>query len=376
MIKMSKTKVMLKNIYKSFRRKNKVVDVLKGVNLEIEEGKFTVILAPSGEGKTTLLRIIAGLERPDRGQVIIDGKVMNDVPPKDRNLAMVFQNYAIYPFLNVYDNIAFPLKIAHVDKDEIKRRVEEVARMLQIDQLLDRKPMQLSGGQRQRVAIARALVKGTKLLLMDEPLSNLDAQLRTRARAELKELQNRLGITIVYVTHDQSEAMVLADNVAILHNGVVEDFGSPMRIYMRPATTWVASFIGNPPMNLVEGRVSNGKFLFGDYIVELPSEIIQNLELRDGEAVFGIRPEYVRIGKGDIKATVKLIEPLGSQTLFHVSVNGVDLKIMVFGNQLIELNKQITINLSSENAVIFDKATGKIAMRGDVSLFENKLSAQ
>ena len=245
--------VKLEHVKKTFHVKGRDIHVLKDINLEIPDHKFVVILAPSGEGKTTLLRIIAGLETVDSGKVIIGGKVVNDYPPKDRKVAMVFQNYAIYPFMTVYNNIAFPLRIMHLPKDEIDKKVRAVARMLQIDDLLERKPNQISGGQRQRVAICRALVKGADVLLLDEPLSNLDAQLRTLARAELKNLQRKLKMTTIYVTHDQVEAMVLADYVAILHDGKIEDFDTPENVYKNPMDTWVAGFIGNPPMNLING---------------------------------------------------------------------------------------------------------------------------
>ncbi|MEM0142779.1 MAG: ABC transporter ATP-binding protein [Candidatus Parvarchaeum sp.] len=356
-------KVILKDIYKSFKSKKKIVDVLKGVNLEIPDGKFTVILAPSGEGKTTLIRIIAGLERQDKGDVYIGDKLVNDAPPKDRKLAMVFQNYAIYPFMDVYSNIAFPLKIMHMKKDEMDKKIKEVANMLQIGDLLERKPSQLSGGQRQRVAIARALVKGTNLLLLDEPLSNLDAQLRTIARAELKELQKKLNITTIYVTHDQIEAMVLADQVAVLHNGKIESVDSPLNVYNRPLDTWVASFIGNPPMNLLKGELLNEKtFLFEGYKIKLPASVSQKLKINKGTATLGIRPEDIEFGKGDLKGTVKLIEPLGSQTLLRVIIGKTELNVVVFQTQIIELNKEITINVSSDKIVLFDK-NGVIALK-------------
>ncbi len=348
--------VTLKGIYKSFKRKKKVTEVLKGVDLEIPNGKFTVILAPSGEGKTTLIRIIAGLEKQDKGDIYIDNKIVNEIPPKDRKLAMVFQNYAIYPFMNVYDNIAFPLKIAHAKKEDIEKKVKETAKMLQIDELLDRQPSQLSGGQRQRVAIARALVKGAKLLLLDEPLSNLDAQLRTIARAELKQLQKSLGITVVYVTHDQVEAMVLADQVAVLHNGKIESVDSPISMYKNPKDVWVAGFIGNPPMNLINGELIDERtFSFEGYKVKIPTSISKRIKTNKGKVTLGIRPEDIVVGDGNIKAIVKLVEPLGSQTLLQVTVGKNDLNVVVFQNSSIELNKPISLNLSSDNLVIFNE---------------------
>jgi multiple sugar transport system ATP-binding protein len=352
-------KVALKNIYKSFKHKSKVVNVLQGVTLEIPESKFTVVLAPSGEGKTTLIRVIAGLEKQDSGDVYIGDKIVNDTPPKDRKLAMVFQNYAIYPFMNVYDNIAFPLKIAHAPKDEIDKKVKEVSKMLEIGELLDRRPSQLSGGQRQRVAIARALIKGTDLLLLDEPLSNLDAQLRTLARAELKELQKRLKTTIVYVTHDQTEAMVLADQVAILHAGKIEQVDDPLIVYRKPKDTWVAKFIGNPPMNLIEGELLDEKtFQFEDNKIKIPPSISKILKVKKGKAILGIRPENIKINEGNVKATIKFVEPLGSETILHLVVGKIQLDAIAFQMHTVELNKEINIDLSDESIVMFDSKTG------------------
>ncbi|MCL4372740.1 ABC transporter ATP-binding protein [Candidatus Parvarchaeota archaeon] len=353
--------VSLKGIYKSFKRKKKIVEVLKGVDLDIPDGKFTVILAPSGEGKTTLIRIIAGLEKQDKGDVYIGNKIVNDTPPKDRNLAMVFQNYAIYPFMDVFNNIAFPLKIMHMKKEEIEKKVRETAKMLQIDELLDRRPSQLSGGQRQRVAIARALVKGANLLLLDEPLSNLDAQLRTVARAELKELQKRLHITVVYVTHDQVEAMVLADQVAVLHNGKIEAVDNPMVLYRKPKDVWVAGFIGNPPMNLIEGELIDEKtFSFEGYKIKIPNSISKKLKISKGKATLGIRPEDIKVGEGNVKAIVNLIEPLGSQTLLRVTIGKTTINVIIFQTHIIELNKEMTLDLTSDNLAVFDK-TGQNA---------------
>nr|WP_230952288.1 ABC transporter ATP-binding protein [Sulfolobus acidocaldarius] len=250
--------LQLSDIWKSFKIKKQVIEVLKGVSLDVNKGEFVVILGPSGEGKTTLLRIISGLEVQDKGEVYIDGERVDNIPPKDRNVAMVFQNYAIYPFMSVFDNIAFPLKLKKLPKQEIAKKVREVAELLQIEKLLDRKPYQLSGGQKQRVAIARALVKGAQLLLMDEPLANLDAQIRMIAREELKELQRKLGFTVVYVTHDQTEALALADRVALLRKGVLQAYDKPMKLFKRPNNIWVASFLGNPPMNLLKVKVDEG----------------------------------------------------------------------------------------------------------------------
>ncbi|MGC9072457.1 MAG: ABC transporter ATP-binding protein, partial [Acidilobus sp.] len=226
--------VKLVDIWKTYRLKGSSVTPLRGLNLSVEKGELVVILGPSGEGKTTLLRIVAGLLRQDRGHVYLRGELVDDMPPRDRNVAMVFQSYAIYPFMSVYDNIAFPLKLAHRPRQEVDAKIKEVAKLLKIDDILDKKPGQLSGGQRQRVAIAKALVKGADLLLMDEPMANLDAQVRVFAREELKQLHRNLRTTIIYVTHDQVEALSLATKLGVLHDGVLQDYGDPMEVYRRP----------------------------------------------------------------------------------------------------------------------------------------------
>ncbi len=354
--------VRLEHIKKTFHVKGKDVNVLKDVNLDVPDHKFVVILAPSGEGKTTLLRIIAGLETVDSGKVYIGGKVVNDYPPKDRKVAMVFQNYAIYPFMTVYDNIAFPLKIAHVKKELIDKKVREAAKMLQISDLLDRKPSQISGGQRQRVAICRAIVKGADVLLLDEPLSNLDAQLRTLARAELKELQRRLKLTTIYVTHDQVEAMVLADYVAILHNGVIEDFDTPINVYKYPINTWVASFIGNPPMNLIDGKLEKDTFKFGRFSVKIPKKIINRITRKTSRVIFGIRPEDITLN-GSVKGKVEIVEPLGSQTLIHVNAEGTLIKLIIPAIKLFKSGDEISLNLSSESAALFDQKDQKLILK-------------
>jgi len=355
--------IEIRDVWKSFKlKKGGFVQVLKGVNLYIKDKSFTVILAPSGEGKSTLIRLIAGLDEPDKGEIIINGSVVNGVPPKDRNVGMVFQNYAIYPFMTVFDNIAFPLKIKHYKKEEIEKKVKETAKMLEIDQLLDRKPTQLSGGQKQRVAIARALVKGAEILLLDEPLSNLDAQLRTLARAQIKELQRRLEVTTVYVTHDQVEAMVLADKVAVLHDGIIQDYDDPITVYNKPNNTWVASFIGNPPMNLIEGELNDKTFTSKDLKVKIPDSVIDNIKKKTKKVILGVRPEDVKIG-GDITGTVSLVEPLGSQTLIHISIGDQTIKLLNPKLMLVKIGDKLKIDLSSPNMSLFDSETKKNILR-------------
>jgi multiple sugar transport system ATP-binding protein len=289
--------VRLVNLYKRF---DKVVAV-DGVSLEIADGSFVVLLGPSGCGKTTTLRCIAGLEVPDSGEVWIGDSVVNDLPPKDRDVAMVFQNYALYPHMKVYDNIAFPLRMRKIPKDEIDRRVKETAELLGIKHLLDRKPRQLSGGEQQRVALGRAIVRQPRVYLMDEPLSNLDAKLRLFMRAELKRLQKELKTTTVYVTHDQAEAMAMADKIAVMNKGKVLQYDEPSNIYNKPSNTFVATFIGSPPMNMIKASVMREGALVqldaGSFRYTLPADYSEMVaaKLRSSEVYLGVRPEDLRI---------------------------------------------------------------------------------
>ncbi|HQQ17425.1 MAG TPA: sn-glycerol-3-phosphate ABC transporter ATP-binding protein UgpC, partial [Fervidobacterium sp.] len=247
--------VVLEHVWKVYEGK---VEAVKDANFVVEDKEFLVLLGPSGCGKTTTLRMIAGLEEITKGEIKIDGRVVNDVEPKDRDIAFVFQNYALYPHMTVYDNMAFGLKLRKVPKNEIDERVHEAAKILEIESLLDRKPRQLSGGQRQRVAVGRAIVRHPKVFLFDEPLSNLDAKLRVQMRSELKKLHARLEATIVYVTHDQVEAMTMADKIVIMKDGVIQQIGTPYEVYNRPANMFVAGFIGSPAMNFIEGKIIKG----------------------------------------------------------------------------------------------------------------------
>ena len=285
--------IKLESIHKTFDE----VSVIKGVDIEINDGEFVVFVGPSGSGKTTLLRMIAGLEDISSGLLKIDGKEMNDVPPAKRELAMVFQSYALYPHMTVYQNLAFGLKLAKVNQVEIKDRVQKVAEILQIEKYLERLPKKLSGGQRQRVAIGRAIIREPKVFLFDEPLSNLDAALRSNMRVELAELHDKLGATIIYVTHDQIEAMTLADKIVVLNNGIVEQIDTPTELYNKPQTEFVAGFIGSPKMN----------FLRGSIVTEKEAD------------VYGIRPEHINLSssEGKIKGTLKHFENLGADTLLY-----------------------------------------------------------
>ncbi len=284
--------VTLKNLKKSFGK----TDVIHGVDIDIQDGEFIVIVGPSGCGKSTLLRMVAGLETVTSGEVQIDGKTVNDVEPMDRDIAMVFQNYALYPHMSVFDNMAYGLKIARVGKPEIAERVQNAAKLLQLEPYLQRKPRELSGGQRQRVAMGRAIVRKPAVFLFDEPLSNLDAKLRVQMRLEIKALQRELGVTALYVTHDQVEAMTMADRMIVMNGGVADQIGKPLEVYADPATEFVAGFIGSPPTNFFDGAL-----------------------IGDQSGRIGVRPEHIRLSDtGILQATVGYAEALGAETLVHL----------------------------------------------------------
>jgi multiple sugar transport system ATP-binding protein len=308
------------------------VVAVRDLNLQIAEGEFVVLVGPSGCGKTTALRMLAGLEEISAGEIRIGGKVVNDLPPRDRDIAMVFQNYALYPHKSVYDNLAFGLRMRKVPKDEQKRRVEEIAGVLGLGDMLRRRPAQLSGGQRQRVAMGRAIVREPKAFLMDEPLSNLDAKLRVQMRAEIARIQKALKVTTVYVTHDQVEAMTMGDRVAVMRDGVLQQVDTPQRLYDAPANLFVASFVGSPPMNIFEAAVSrrDGRLLckLGDSEFELPADIAASRPALGDYAgrrlAVGIRPEDVREASGwdgaRLRGRILLVESLGSEQLVHIQI--------------------------------------------------------
>ena len=305
------------------------LDVVHGVDLRIAPQEFLVLVGPSGCGKSTTLRMIAGLEEISDGTLTIDGREMNRVAPKDRDVAMVFQNYALYPHLNVADNIAFGLRIRRAPKSEIVAQVNEVAGILGLTPYLERKPADLSGGQRQRVAMGRAIVRHPKVFLFDEPLSNLDAKLRTQMRAEIKRLHNRLGVTSIYVTHDQVEAMTLADRIVVMNDGRIEQVGTPMELFLNPANTFVAGFLGSPPMNQVAAVLDGGDGApvarIGNQSLPLPP--LPDLRHAAGRPIIvGIRPEYAVAttgeGPGRVAISVDLVEPLGSEALLHATLQG------------------------------------------------------
>jgi multiple sugar transport system ATP-binding protein len=299
------------------------VHALRGIDLDIQEGEFCVFVGPSGCGKSTLLRAIAGLEDIDGGTIAFDGEPMAGVPPRARNIAMVFQNYALYPYLNVFENIAFGLRARKFAEDEIRRRVDRAATMLGIGHLLERLPRELSGGQRQRVAIGRAVVRDARLFLFDEPLSNLDAQLRDGMRAEIKRLHQEIGKTTIYVTHDQIEAMTLADRIVLLKDGVIEQEGAPLELFERPATKFVAGFLGSPQMNFIPCRVEDAALYFADgRSLPLPPAKTAHLsQWRGRQMTLGIRPEHfsraggpARSGQVPLRVTVELVQPTGTRT--------------------------------------------------------------
>ena len=307
-------------------------------NLDIADKEFIVLVGPSGCGKSTTLRMVAGLEEISAGELYIDGKLVNDVAPKDRDIAMVFQNYALYPHMTVYENMAFPLKLRKMDKAEIDRRVREAAEILDITQYLDRKPKALSGGQRQRVAIGRAIVREPKVLLMDEPLSNLDAKLRNQMRAEIIKLRQKINTTFMYVTHDQTEAMTLGDRIVIMKDGFIQQIGTPQEVFDHPANLFVAGFIGVPQMNFFDAKLTkkDGKYsvTVGDMTVELSEDKQKNLAAKnvaDQDITLGVRPNHIVLGDAAkcIKAKVDVSEMMGSEVHLHANANGKDVVIIV-----------------------------------------------
>ncbi|TCV68656.1 sn-glycerol-3-phosphate ABC transporter ATP-binding protein UgpC [Neorhizobium sp. S3-V5DH] len=341
--------VELRNITKSYGE----LQVVHGIDLEIEPGEFVVFVGPSGSGKSTLLRMVAGLEKITSGDLMIDGEKVNHVAPYERGIAMVFQSYALYPHMSVYKNLAFGLETARMSKDEIRRRVQEAAEILQIQQLLARKPRQLSGGQRQRVAIGRAIVREPKLFLFDEPLSNLDAELRVQMRVEISKLHKRLGNTTIYVTHDQVEAMTMADKIVVLNNGRIEQIGSPLDLYNAPSNRFVAGFIGSPKMNFLSVGQSSDGAKVGDVL--MPWLVFETLP-----TTFGIRPEHLSIVAGTDStslgtAAVDLVESLGGQTVVYVTLpDGQPLTILLEGQP--RISDRVEVFFDVEKAHYFDPA--------------------
>jgi len=349
-------KVYLEKVTKKFGK----ITAVDNITLETKDKDFLVLLGPSGCGKTTMLRLIAGLEIPDTGDIYIGDTLVNDVPPKDRNIAMVFQSYALYPHMTSRDNISLPLKIRKVPKEEIRERVHNVAELLKIGELLARKPTQLSGGQQQRVALARALVREPTVFLMDEPLSNLDAKLRIHMRAELKKMHRELKITTIFVTHDQAEAMALAERIAIINAGTLQQVSSPKEVYNRPANAFVGEFIGSPPMNMWEGEIveENRKLKIdtGSFRYPLPLNLRKSTT---STVTLGVRPEDIVITKGKepngIKARVDVIEPMGRELVATLVIEDAIMKMVVPSNKLLRVGDKLKIKFKKERLHIFER---------------------
>lgn len=337
------------------------VEAVKGVSFDIPDGGFCVLVGPSGCGKSTLLRMVAGLETISAGEVSIGSRTVNEVGPADRDIAMVFQNYALYPHMSVYDNMAYGLRNRGTPKDEIEKRVKEAARILAIEGLLERRPRQLSGGQRQRVAMGRAIVRKPQVFLFDEPLSNLDAKLRVQMRVEIKKLQRALGVTSIYVTHDQVEAMTLSDKLVVMNGGQVEQIGVPSEVYRKPASKFVATFIGSPPMNILPGTTD------GPGIVALGDAILEARDLREDLPVqmpveVGLRPEDVEIASegqaGSLPFDVEFIEELGATQLFHGQLSGLPFVMQAATDAVAAQAGRIWITVDPDRVHVFDTKTG------------------
>ncbi|HVI70074.1 MAG TPA: ABC transporter ATP-binding protein [Pyrinomonadaceae bacterium] len=336
--------------------------VVDDLSLEIRDGEFVVLLGPSGCGKTTTLRMLAGLENVSSGDIYIGGERVNDVPTQHRDLAMVFQSYALYPHMTIAENIGYPLRVRKIQKNERAARVNRVAAMLEIESLLERKPRQLSGGERQRVALARAIVREPRAYLMDEPLSNLDARLRVQMRGELKRLQHQLGTTTIYVTHDQAEAMTLASRVAVMRKGRLQQFDTPMNIYNQPANRFVAEFVGSPSMNFVEGRVDQATFVSDSLRIPLSASQLCQLS-GQSRLTMGIRPEHIQVlaepHDGAIAASVYVTELMGNETFVFLSVGENRLIARAPADFRAEVESKVWLGLATERAHFFDS-------RGDI----------
>jgi multiple sugar transport system ATP-binding protein len=365
--------VILKNINKVFpgpKKKSEVVWAVHDFNLHIPDKQFCVFVGPSGCGKTTTLRLIAGLEEISSGEIFIGDRLVNNIPPKDRDIAMVFQNYALYPHMNVYKNMAFGLKLRKRPKQEIKERVEEAAEILGITHLLDRKPKALSGGQRQRVAVGRTIVRKPKVFLFDEPLSNLDAKLRVQMRTELKRIHERLQATMIYVTHDQTEAMTMGDSIVVMKDGIMQQVADPITLYDKPVNKFVAGFIGSPPMNFLECKITkknNSLYLDGEsFNIKIPDEFKDKvMSYVDKEVVFGVRPEDIDNKLNDrnatadqtLTATVEVVEPMGAEIFLHMSICKNHFLARLDPHDRSKVGDKVEMVLKIHRTHIFDKET-------------------
>ncbi|HWK67594.1 MAG TPA: sn-glycerol-3-phosphate ABC transporter ATP-binding protein UgpC [Rhizobiaceae bacterium] len=344
--------VGIRDVRKSYGQ----LEVIHGVSVDIDDGEFVALVGPSGCGKSTLLRMVAGLEEISDGEIAIGSRVVNDVAPKDRDIAMVFQNYALYPHMNVRDNMGFALRQRGTSRAEIETRVKEAARILGLEQLLERKPRALSGGQRQRVAMGRAIVRNPNVFLFDEPLSNLDAKLRVQMRSELKELHQRLGVTTIYVTHDQIEAMTLADRVVVMNGGVVEQMGPPLDLYDSPQSLFVAAFIGSPPMNFLEGTVDAVGRLVVEGGLVLPLPVTPS---GDDRITIGFRPEHLHLSDTGWPAIVSVVEPTGSETQITARMGEQIVRVLVRGRTEVKPGETIHLTVRPSDLHIFDTRTGR-----------------
>lgn len=369
--------VVIKDLDKTyFDGKKAVFHAVKGINLEVKDGEFLVLVGPSGCGKSTTLRMIAGLEKITGGTISIDGEVVNDMEPKDRGIAMVFQNYALYPHMSVFENMAFGLRLAKKPKEEIKERVDVAAKILGLEEMLDRKPKALSGGQRQRVAVGRAIVRNPKVFLFDEPLSNLDAKMRVATRTEIAKLHKQLGTTMIYVTHDQVEAMTMGDRICVMKDGNIMQVADPLTLYRQPENTFVASFIGSPPMNLLHGEIveRNGQAVFvetegdgeGPRVEVTLAE--QHKKLRGlaigKKVVLGIRPENMHAepeaNTQQLDAKVEISEPMGAESFVYMRTHGHTIIARLFGDHIHEIGSQTTVHLNLDRLHFFDAETEQV----------------
>lgn len=349
----------LKNIDKIYENG---VQAVFDFNLDIEDKEFIVFVGPSGCGKSTTLRMIAGLEDISAGEFYIDDKLMNDVEPKDRDIAMVFQSYALYPHMTVYENMSFGLKIKKIPKEEIDRRVNEAAEILEIKEYLDRRPKELSGGQRQRVALGRAIVRNAKVFLMDEPLSNLDAKLRVQMRSEIIKLHERINATTIYVTHDQTEAMTMASRIVVMSKGFIQQIGTPKEIYNNPKNMFVASFVGAPATNFINGTIKGNSFVTDGMSISIDDEradVLKNYEGR--EVVLGVRPENIHkakeVDKNSFKFNVEVSELLGHESILHGTVGGQKLIAKVNVDETVASHSEVTFKLETDKIYFFDKVS-------------------
>ncbi|WP_163101723.1 ABC transporter ATP-binding protein [Peribacillus alkalitolerans] len=357
--------IRLDHIYKIYDNK---VTAVEDFNLHIEDKEFIVFVGPSGCGKSTTLRMIAGLEEISKGDFYIDNKRVNDTPPKDRDIAMVFQNYALYPHMSVYDNMAFGLKLRKMPKDEIDRRVKDAAKILGLETYLDRKPKALSGGQRQRVALGRAIVRDAKVFLMDEPLSNLDAKLRVQMRAEIAKLHKRLNTTTIYVTHDQTEAMTMATRLVVMKDGVIQQVGAPKDVYEKPENVFVGGFIGSPAMNFIHGKLEDGYFVVSDVKVAVPEgkmKVLRDQNYIGKEIILGIRPEdfhdepvFIESSpETKIAAHIEVAELMGAEFMLYSTIGGQEFVARVDARSIVKPGDTIDLAIAMNKAHFFDKDT-------------------